>query len=225
VSINGIHPMDWLLDNTGPMARTVTDAAIALTVMAGEDPKDFRTRGSVAKAQAGPYDQYLKKDALKGRRFGVPAFIMNDPSLRPETRAMFMKAIDALRSAGGTVVSDELIMPAGFEDLIEAINTRPYLREGLERFLQDFGPMQYHSSAEYARTIGMPLPLFFANAPQRNPETDPGAESLFFGPQRRALASYQETLDRFRLDGFVYPALQMPPNDETTMPRSDGVRF
>src|SRR5205814_5494633 len=33
VSIAGIHPLDWLLDNTGPIARTVTDAAIALGVM------------------------------------------------------------------------------------------------------------------------------------------------------------------------------------------------
>ena len=30
VSIAGIAPLDWLLDNTGPIARDVTDAAIAL---------------------------------------------------------------------------------------------------------------------------------------------------------------------------------------------------
>ena len=36
VSIAGIAPLDWLLDNTGPIARTATDAAIALAVMAGE---------------------------------------------------------------------------------------------------------------------------------------------------------------------------------------------
>jgi Asp-tRNA(Asn)/Glu-tRNA(Gln) amidotransferase A subunit family amidase len=35
VGIAGIAPLDWLLDNTGPIARTVTDAAIALSVMAG----------------------------------------------------------------------------------------------------------------------------------------------------------------------------------------------
>ena len=35
VSIAGIAPLDWLLDNTGPIARDVTDAAIALGVMAG----------------------------------------------------------------------------------------------------------------------------------------------------------------------------------------------
>src|SRR5580658_3049337 len=101
VSIAGIAPLDWLRDDTGPIARNVTDAAIALGVMAGEDPLDFRTAGSAEKAQAGPYTQYLKVDALRGKRFGVPAFIVKEAptsptggngSLRPETRAMFMQA-------------------------------------------------------------------------------------------------------------------------------------
>ena len=74
VSIAGIAPLDWLLDNTGPIARTVSDAAIALGVMAGEDPLDPVTQGSAAKAQRGPYLQYLKSDALQGqavRRSGL----------------------------------------------------------------------------------------------------------------------------------------------------------
>ena len=76
VSIAGIAPLDWLLDNTGPIARDVTDASIALDVMAGEDPLDPVTVGSAAKAQAGPYTQYLKADALKGKRFGVPVCVL-----------------------------------------------------------------------------------------------------------------------------------------------------
>src|SRR5439155_5793655 len=76
VSIAGIHPLNWLLDNTGPIARDVTDAAIALDVMAGEDPKDFRTRDSATLAQARPYAARLAADALRGKRFGVPAFIV-----------------------------------------------------------------------------------------------------------------------------------------------------
>ena len=76
VSIAGIAPLDWLLDNTGPIARTATDAAIALAVMAGEDPLDPRTVGSPGDAQRPPYEPYLKADALKGKRFGVPAFIL-----------------------------------------------------------------------------------------------------------------------------------------------------
>lgn len=39
-------------------------------------------------------------------------------------------------------------------------------------------------------------------------------------PRRKALAAYNEALDRLHLDGLVYPAIQMPPPDET-MPQ-DG---
>src|ERR1700729_1586905 len=91
VSIAGIAPLDWLLDNTGPIARDVTDAATALDVMAGQDPLDPRTKESTTSAQPGPYTQYLKKDAVKGKRFGVPAFIVAArSSLQPETRALFL---------------------------------------------------------------------------------------------------------------------------------------
>jgi Asp-tRNA(Asn)/Glu-tRNA(Gln) amidotransferase A subunit family amidase len=221
VSIHGIHPLDWLLDNTGPMARTVTDAAIALTVMTGEDPRDFRTGGSSGKAQPGPYTQYLRRDALKGRRFGVPSFIMRDIALQPETRVMFIRAVEGLRSAGATVVMDDAILPSSFDVLTDAINTRPYLRQGFENFLRDFGPAQYHSSSEFEKVVGIAIPLFFLDSPLRVLESDPAAEGLFFGPQRKALAAYEESLSRFKLDGFVYPALQMPPNDET-IPQPGG---
>ena len=76
VSIAGIAPLDWLLDNTGPIARDVTDAAIALDVMAGPDPLDPGTADSAVMAERGPYTAYLKTDALQGKRFGVPAFIL-----------------------------------------------------------------------------------------------------------------------------------------------------
>ena len=65
VSIAGIAPLDWLLDNTGPIARNVTDAAIALGVMAGEDPQDSRTAGSPAMAQPGPYTDISVRILLK----------------------------------------------------------------------------------------------------------------------------------------------------------------
>ena len=51
VSTAGIAPLDWLLDNTGPIARNVTDAAIALSVMAGPDSLDALTEGSADNAQ------------------------------------------------------------------------------------------------------------------------------------------------------------------------------
>jgi amidase len=246
-SIAGIAPLDWLLDNTGPIARNVTDSAIALEAMAGEDPEDLRTKGSQAAAQAGPYTKYLNRDALKGKRFGVPAFALANPaptqagpgrqsSLQPETRAMFMKAVDELRAAGATVVFEDSILPAAFQQDIATINSRPYRLDGIETFLSDYGPAEYHSAAEYEKVIGAPLAPTLtgqpraagsgpAGAPAQPPvpqvvfKTDPNAESNFFEPQRKALALYNETLEKFHLDGFIYPAAQMAPPDET-MPQN-----
>jgi amidase len=257
VSIAGIAPLDWLLDNTGPIARDVTDAAIALDVMAGEDPLDPRTIGSAAKAQPGPYVQYLKANALQGKRFGVPAFILGGAGipfqgipasesatevaedtaaarlpLRLETREAFMKALEGLRAAGATVIFDDSILNDSFAVTVARVGTLPYVREGTEKFLAEYGPTQYHSADEYQKVVGSPLPATIIGGvdettrKDRPPliqavfENDPQAEANVLGPRRRALEAYNEVLDRLHLDGFVYPAIQMPPPDET-MPQ-DG---
>ncbi|HXR97618.1 MAG TPA: amidase [Terriglobales bacterium] len=259
VSTAGIAPLDWLLDNTGPIARNVTDAAVALTVMAGEDPLDPATRGSPALAQPGPYTQYLKPGALRGKRFGVPALVLNglgipfqgipaletpaqvaadrksaEIPLQPETRAAFMKAVAALRGAGATVVFDDSILGEQFAAAATRIGTLPYIREGTEKFLAMFGPAQYHSAGEYARVVGSPLPATIIGGgkpgtllvdprpvvAQLAYENNPRANADVNLPRQRALAIYNATLDRLHLDGYVYPAIQMPPVDET-MPQ-DG---
>jgi Asp-tRNA(Asn)/Glu-tRNA(Gln) amidotransferase A subunit family amidase len=224
VSITGIQPLDWLRDNTGPIARTVRDTAIGLGVMAGEDPKDFRTKDSAAQAQPGPYTKYLNARALAGKRFGVPAFIVAQAGsqtggtpLQPETRALFMRALDGLKAAGATVVFDDDLLNASFVALTRTVNTRPYSAEGTETFLRDFGPPYYHSSLEYAEAVGAPMTNLRGASPGSPPTplaSDPEADANVFAPQRRAVAAYDQTLDQFKLDGLVYPAIQMPPNDE-----------
>jgi len=257
VSIAGIAPLDWLLDNTGPIARTVTDAAIALAVMTGEDSLDAATLGAPAAAQRPPYDSRLAPGALKGKRFGVPAFILagdgvpfhgipatvpdalaekyrvsaNMP-LRPETRAMFMKAVDALRAAGAEVVIGDSILPTRFARAASRVATYAYMKEGTDRFLATFGPSQYHSADEYLKVVGTPLftssigtedgfrNIGGVRIEERRLKEDPDAERLYQAPRRAVLGEYVATLDRLKLDGFVYPAIQMPPPDET-MPQ-DG---
>jgi amidase len=259
VSIAGIAPLDWLLDNTGPIARTATDAAIALAVMAGEDPLDPRTVGTPASAQRPPYDTRLKADALEGKRFGVPAFILagdgipfhgipagvpepaaekyraaaNMP-LRPETRAMFMKAVEALRTAGAEVILDDSVLPLSFAKTASRVSTYAYMLDGTNRFLATFGPAAYHSAADYLKAAGAPLFTssigtedFFntvggVRIEQRVLETDPDAERTYHAPRRAMLTTYLEPLDRLKLDGYVYPAIQMPPPDET-MPQDGRV--
>jgi amidase len=259
VSIAGIAPLDWLLDNTGPIARTATDAAIALAVMAGEDPLDPRTAGWPGAAQRAPYEPHLKADALKGKRFGVPAFILagdgipfhgvpasvpepaadklraaaNTP-LRPETREMFMKAVEALRAAGAEVVMDDGILPASFAKTASRVATYAYVQDGTNRFLAAFGPPEYHSATEYLKVVGTPLfpssigaedtssRLGGVRIDQRALDTDPDAERSYHEPRRAMLSAYLEPLDRLKLDGYVYPAIQMPPPDET-MPQDGHV--
>ncbi|HTA78890.1 MAG TPA: amidase [Terracidiphilus sp.] len=256
VSLAGIAPLDWQLDNTGPIARTVTDAALALGVMAGEDPLDPVTADSRDRAQRGPYTQFLKPGALKGKRFAVPAFILDGDTpvfqgvcanatpdqfakaqqmaftpLKPETRAAFLIAVQELRNAGATVLIDPGILPDSFADAASHSCTLPYVREGTERFLANFGPTEYHSSGEYERATGTPLPAVIIGGEktglfessgirQTTLENDPQAEANFLGPKRELLDRYNRELDRLHLDGFVYPAAQMPPVDET-MPQ-DG---
>jgi Asp-tRNA(Asn)/Glu-tRNA(Gln) amidotransferase A subunit family amidase len=50
---------------------------------------------------------------------------------------------------------------------------------------------------------------------QRPLDRDPEAERMYHAPRRAMLNAYLEPLDRLRLDGYVYPAIQMPPPDET----------
>jgi Asp-tRNA(Asn)/Glu-tRNA(Gln) amidotransferase A subunit family amidase len=107
------------------------------------------------------------------------------------------------------------------------VATYPYVKEGTDLFLRTFGPAQYHSASEYEELTGQPLgqPIIGteqANAQfgditltQRKIENDPDAEANYYGPRRRLMEAYLNTLDRLHLDGFVYPAIQMPPVDET----------
>ena len=249
-SIAGIEPLDWLRDNTGPLARDVTSAAIALAVMQAEDPLDAWTNHSPTKAEARTYTQYLKKDALKGKRFGVPWFVLNGspdvygsgpdaPPLAgavvPETRTAFMKAVEQLRAAGATVVIDPKILPESFFKMTRQLNTRPYRRQGVDSFLKEFGPPQYHSVTEYEAATGETFPAFMVggvrpgrdkgeaeeqktienNTVDRIKVVNEDAEKNYFTPQRAALTEYEKTLHEWKLDGFVYPALQIPTYDET----------
>jgi Asp-tRNA(Asn)/Glu-tRNA(Gln) amidotransferase A subunit family amidase len=143
-----------------------------------------------------------------------------------------MKALDGLRAAGATVVFDDSILPNSFAETVAHVGTFPYVREGTEKFLAEYGPAQYHSADEYQKTVGSPLPATIIGGvdettrKDRPPlvqsvfESDPQAEANVLAPRRKALAAYNETLERLHLDGFVYPATQMPPPDET-MPQ-DG---
>jgi amidase len=67
---SGIIPISHSQDTAGPMARTVRDAAILLSALAGVDPRDPATNASAEKAQT-DYTKFLDPRGLKGARLGV----------------------------------------------------------------------------------------------------------------------------------------------------------
>ena len=77
VSRSGVIPNSQTQDEVGPIARTVTDAALLLDVMAGYDAGDPITAfgaGRIPKS----YTHLLRKDALKGARIGVMTNLFGD---------------------------------------------------------------------------------------------------------------------------------------------------
>src|ERR1041385_8533362 len=70
VSRAGIIPIAHSQDTAGPMARTVTDAAILLTALTGIDPRDEATNARRGQP-AVDYTKFLDKDGLRGMRLGV----------------------------------------------------------------------------------------------------------------------------------------------------------
>ena len=103
VSRDGILPITADQDTAGPIARTVTDAAIMLGVIAGRDPGDPAT---AACATAGrchdEYTTFLDKHALRGARIAVPR-VPYWNGFTSEQAQIMNDAIAALRSEGAYV--------------------------------------------------------------------------------------------------------------------------
>jgi amidase len=70
VSRSGIIPIAHSQDTAGPMARTVTGAAILLGALTGSDPDDPATADSAGKALT-DYTRFLDAQGLRGARIGV----------------------------------------------------------------------------------------------------------------------------------------------------------
>lgn len=99
VSRSGIVPIAHTQDTAGPMARTVTDAAILLNGMVGGDKQDAITVDANKKA-AKDYPKFLDANALKGARLGL----VMQYTTRPEVKEYYAKYIDVLRNSGATLV-------------------------------------------------------------------------------------------------------------------------
>ena len=102
VSRYGLIALASSLDQIGPFARTVRDAAIALSVLSGTDECDSTS----APEPVADFTSALTGD-VRGVRIGVPrAFI--DSGVDVLVLAAFTAALEVLRNAGATLVDIDL---------------------------------------------------------------------------------------------------------------------
>lgn len=96
VSRTHIVPISHSQDTPGPMARTVRDAAIMLSAMAGSDPADSATAATVTR----DYAAGLSTSALSGMRVGV----LRPANLPADLTDRYDAALAVLRAAGAVLV-------------------------------------------------------------------------------------------------------------------------
>ena len=129
ISRYGIIPITADQDTAGPMAKTVTDAAILLGALEGAapDPKDPATR-KCTPPPGHDYRKFLKPDGLKGARIGIPRAFYYDSvvapgettlrdGLNPDQRKVMDEAIAEMKKQGAVIVD-----PA---DLPSIVSTDP----------------------------------------------------------------------------------------------------
>ena len=100
VSRSGIIPISHTQDTAGPMARTVTDAAMLLNAIVGEDPRDPATERSRGNAHP-DYTTFLDPEGLRGARIGVERSFFG---LHPDVDAAMEQALSTMSRLGATIV-------------------------------------------------------------------------------------------------------------------------
>ena len=102
VSRNGLIAMASSFDQISPTAKTVEDAAIVLSAIAGEDKKDATSAQSADKK----YEDYLTGD-IKGKVIGIPKEYM--AGLTGEVKEIFEKSVEKFKTLGAKV--EEISLP------------------------------------------------------------------------------------------------------------------
>jgi amidase len=196
----GIIPISHSQDTAGPMARTVTDAALLLTAMS--EP-----------AKRAEYTSALRPDALKGARIGVARKQYFGYSETAD--ALVNQAIADLRAAGATIVDPADIPTASKMDACENDVLLYEFKADINRYLAARGPdSPVHSLADLIafdeREKGREMPYFgqeqFIQAQKKGPLTSPAYTAA--RAKCRLLSRTQGidfVLKQHRLDAIVAP--------------------
>ena len=142
VSRSGIIPIAQSMDTAGPMTRTVRDAALLLTVLAGSDERDPATAD--ASRHAHDYTRDLDPRGLAGKRLGVVRSEFGGGN--DLVSAVVEAELEALKSAGATLVDVPALPGAGRYDAAELEVLLYELKAGMAAYLAEYAPASPHRS-------------------------------------------------------------------------------
>ena len=132
-SRSGIIPISATQDTAGPMTRTVTDAAILLGALAGEDTADAITTQHNKKDKI-DYTSFLNKEGLKGKRIGIEkSFLKGNEAVVN----IYKEAIELLKKNGATIVEIDLLKLTKPLGEAEFIVLQYEFKDGVNKYLSN----------------------------------------------------------------------------------------
>ncbi|RIV25219.1 amidase [Fibrisoma montanum] len=226
LSRGGIVPISSTFDTPGPMTRTVTDAAILLSAMTGEDPTDPATKNN---PKDRPYWQDVKSGSLTSLRFGAFKPLLKD--------SVYALQVETIRSRGGTVIEIELEQAPneGFGTLLNAD-----MNADLPAYIRNYGStkLTYRSVADILAynkqdsTRRMPYGQGRIAGVTKTTTTDEDMVKLRASIRKSGVSYFEKPMQQHRLDVILsinnrsagqaaaanYPCLTVPmgykPNGE-----------
>jgi len=201
------------VDVVGPLARTVTDAAVTLDVIAGPSDEDLATYAAVEHIPEDGYAAGLSDSALQGQRFGLVGAGWRDSflPLAPETEERYRRAIEALRAQGAEVVED----PFEGSGFLELYGSKPRVSVGTHDMLVYFQGLgegaAFHSAQEWEALSGQTFRGGRGGSPARPSATEAGDAFQAWRMEIRAL--FRSVLEENDLDGLFFPQGGAPIRD------------
>ncbi|MBI4421047.1 MAG: CHRD domain-containing protein [Gemmatimonadetes bacterium] len=220
-SLFGIRPTAGLFSRGGvwtiysavaaaPMARTVTDLAIALDATIGPDPRDPATR--MAEGHALPrFTESLDVAALRGARLGLlTPFFGQSPDER-EVTSVVLAAVEQMKAQGAEVV--EVVIPDLESALSEARSGGSYSSLTLNGYLAQTPGAPVRTAEELAE-LGLYHTAFRpSDSPPNRLETGDSTDYYVATAKRAAFRDVLvRALDEQRLDALVYPSMRRKPD-------------
>jgi len=212
VSRSGIIPISHTQDTSGPMTRTVADAAIVLGAIAGVDPADEATRDSATKGGR-DYSASLDVNGLKGARIGVARKGVSGYS--PATDRIYEAAIADLKRLGAEIVDPADIPTINDVGASELTVLLYELKADLNKYLAGLGAKAPVHTLEEVIAFNKAhadteMPFFaqelFEQAQAKGPLTDKAyLDALARDTRLSRKEGIDAVMDKLKLDALIAP--------------------